>query len=1219
VAKVGGPRVFFDIVGIFNATNMIKNMDAKMTVVESIVLDSMDAIMGSFAGISETITQITETTIPLAQALSEATIEFEKFAGVNKELAAGIIETGMGFGFTAEESLSAGAKMAQLTALIGESSVQAATEMGQTFALISGMGTTEAMTRMINMHQQTGFMYGDLTKAQFDLLTAEEQANHVRLNTIEILDQLNTVENRSASNMKQITFVMNQFAAQAHQTGESIANMAAMSAVLIESGEEQGKAGRALRMIYARLGADTSGAQQAIQELGIATHDANTGALRPLSSIVEELAVKFKNISAEERQRIVQTVAGNDHYVRFIKLIENQARMTELATDAVVNQSTAEEELNRVISDQSTKLREAQAELQHNQALLGQALVPAYTSATEVQARFTLGLAQLAETGIGKTFSEGIIILQRYGQILGGVFDTYLNIKSVNIAMKTHMAILRALNGEELVRTDTHRMRNTLATHTISLDEKIARIQNEILSVKLAISNLDALGFAEARTQHKVRLEQQLKFEIEQTGRLIEERNNLFRTEAAVRMQTAQIGEAAFLNEQNHHTSIKHSIMAKGAAQTQITEAEIASMLATNTLLEQEAIQLARIVHEKKIAHALDQKNSKEYIVLARARIAILEADMEQDRIRNRVSKMGIREIRAEIQHLTGQIEHQIAAQEKANRELVTGNAAHEQTIAHNAMLIAQNENLVDLQVILTSQAESEAARKSRIAAIDNELIMTMQQQGILKEDLNMLSQNEITHLTMLAGLKDRDSQLTLEQNLAMAQQNIERRKAMMGMKEMEPLMSSASMAMTRFSMAAGLASMSVHMLSDVFGLNDETSMRVSMILMTMSMIPAMAQMAMMTTQMTQLGVATANATKQLTVFSAVSKTLVFGLVLAGVALAFDAIIGGAGDATDEIDSMNDSLLVTTQLLDKMTSEEASSLEVPKNIADEIGNTFDLTATSVDELNDVIAKTEREMRKIDSHIETLGSDNPLVPSLLDDKGELQDFANLLDQALAVELSMRYQGVNANSNAARRMVLQDIEDGLLPTDGAPASFAVAIEPVEKFILQDMPDTSRTTYTSYMVPGRVGKDIEETIELINNGTLTMNDLTEEGKQFLTDLADAGRYLADNFGFADPAVNDLGTSIGGVSQEFTDAEEKMRSFANAREELFFGGRSQYMSGEMMKQVVNKGVENLYSNVELLMTNNFYGLTFDEAVSEISNRITDQLISQGVPIRST
>ena len=77
-------------------------------------------------------------------------------------------------------------------------------------------------------------------------------------------------------------------------------------------------------------------------------------------------------------------------------------------------------------------------------------------------------------------------------------------------------------------------------------------------------------------------------------------------------------------------------------------------------------------------------------------------------------------------------------------------------------------------------------------------------------------------------------------------------------------------------------------------------------------------------------------------------------------------------------------------------------------------------------------------------------------------------------------------------------------------------------------------------------------------------------------------------------------------------------MRSFASAREELFFGGKSSNLTGDMMKQVVNKGVENLYSNVELVMTNNFNGITIGDAIEQVTSGVMSQLVQAGVPLNS-
>lgn len=1180
-------------------------MDAKMTVVESIVLDSMDAIVGSFQGISETISQITEQTIPLAQALSEATIEFEKFAGVNAELADGIIKTGMGFGFTAEESLSAGAKMAQLTALIGESSVQAATEMGQTFALISGMGTTEAMTRLINLQQQTSFMYGNLTKAQFDQIDSQQQANMVREQTMEILDQLNTVENRSAASMKQLTFVMNQFAAQAHQTGESIANMAAMSAVLIESGEEQGKAGRALRMIYARLGADTSGAQEAVQGLGIATHDANTGALRPLSAIVEDLAVKFKDLGAEERQRIVQTVAGNDHYVRFIKLIENQGRMTELATDAIVNQSTATEELNRVIEDQSTALKEAQAELQHNQALLGQALVPAYTKATEVQARFTLGLAQLSETGIGNTFATGIIILQRYGQILGGVFDTYLNIKSVNIAMKTHMAILRAINGEELVRTDTHRMRNTLATSTLSIDERIAAVNEQIAFTKLLIQDFD-MKTGHIR-QNIVRTEQQLAFETQKINALVEERNALHMTELQHKTHLNQIAMQMFSTEQNNADAVRRRAMMTALEAVRLNDAQVQSMRLTNMELMKQSVFIETIKLRKQQAHQLEMNELAAELAGHQTIIRVKTLELTNTKARTAAAAAIRAGLKEEIALSTTRAA-QIALDITQKRTLFQNEAQNSKmTSAFNNKEISENEKLLDQEFMIRNLLEDEAAKKSRLAAIDDELILALQQQGISKQQLNYLLEEEIAYLPVLAGLKGNLSDEERKLNQELLAQIIQRRQLNSEGLRTEPLLDSMSMGMTKLSMAAGMASMSVHLLSGVLGIDDEKSMRVSMILMTMSMIPAMAQMAMMTKSMTSLGIATQGATMKLKGFKAALAATGVGLALILGAFAIEKFLMKTKDATDEL---NDSLETTVDLLGKLTAEDVKGFEVPVEIHDELGAIVDLSTATQSELKNMSRVATEEIAAIDEAMQGLAADDPQLAHLADRKKALKEFDDTIRQQESVVINFKYKNTETMSeDELIRMVLGDLASGDLG-EGMEMPVFLTYKTTSGYSSSDPYGV-----TSNMPVTKLVEDPQRALDRLNGGFSEMADLTDEGREFIMRLANSASYMANNFSYAS---DDMVEDIVEITDGFTKAEAEMRSFANAREELFFGGRSQYMTGEMMKQVVNKGVENLYSNVELLMTNNFYGMTFDEAVNEISNRITDQLVSQGVPLNS-
>ena len=398
VLRAGASRVFFDIVGTFQATKLIQDTKAAATVFEALYMDAIMGIQEAAQEIATPFNELMDAVIPVTREIEEARIEMEKFLDVTGEAARAVQDDisriGIEYGFAADEAFMASARMAQLSGVLGQGTVSAGTRLGMEFGLISGMETEAAMQRMINLQQQTKFMTQNLE----DNMSAEERAMRIRQDSIRVLDQLNTVENRSAATMQQITFVMNQFASQAHLTNESIAAMAAMSATLIEAGEEQGKGGRALRMIYARLGANTNGAADAITALGISLKDAE-GNMRPFSQILVELAEKYETMNGAEQQALAQSVAGNRHYTRLIKLLENVDRVRELEFEAILAQFPAMDEIERRRDTELFQLNEAEARLKTYSGVLGESLLPALTKVTNQQALYTRDLAALSQSG----------------------------------------------------------------------------------------------------------------------------------------------------------------------------------------------------------------------------------------------------------------------------------------------------------------------------------------------------------------------------------------------------------------------------------------------------------------------------------------------------------------------------------------------------------------------------------------------------------------------------------------------------------------------------------------------------------------------------------------------------------------------------------------------------------------------------------------------------
>jgi len=92
-----------------------------------------------------------------------------------------------------------------------------------------------------------------------------------------------------------------------------------------------------------------------------------------------------------------------------------------------------------------------------------------------------------------------------------------------------------------------------------------------------------------------------------------------------------------------------------------------------------------------------------------------------------------------------------------------------------------------------------------------------------------------------------------------------------------------------------------------------------------------------------------------------------------------------------------------------------------------------------------------------------------------------------------------------------------------------------------------------------------------------------------------------------FADMGLDDY-------SMDLQNAQKDTQDFANAREELFFGFKAGAVTGDLIKQVQHTGIENFVANTEVIMTNNFTGLTSDEIAETVIRKIQQKGTKQGI-----
>ena len=489
MARIGASRVFFDIQAIYRAGRLVQDVEAQQTLLSAVFLDSFDALMDGAAEVVEMMREFGNAALDSAKEFEQASIQFEKFGGLTEQKDE-IIEIGEALGYTGDQALYAASRMAQVQSLFGAEATPIATEAGIQFGLIGGLQTEEAMTRLISLQEQTNFMFGETSREITNQMDAMTKMTVAAENTGKVLNQLNTIENRAASTMVELTDAMDRFAAQAHIAGESVHTMAAMSATLIEAGETSERAGTALNFVYSRLAANIAGARDEVIRLIGEENALRNGELRPLSELLPELNEAFADMGRQQRANSTYIIAGTRHFNKFTKLVMNSARFTELQTMAFLELDPAIDEVNKVLGTNTGMLQRLEAIAANLRIEFGERLLPTQVAVTQAQVNF-LRILTDSEGHMGRA-SE---LLARFGmmsQLLAVPRDVFLTIQGTNVALGIQVAIMKQLAGQDVMlgtRADNlrkygqqyHEVTNAVEELSHSVKEQQKTIDNHLV------------------------------------------------------------------------------------------------------------------------------------------------------------------------------------------------------------------------------------------------------------------------------------------------------------------------------------------------------------------------------------------------------------------------------------------------------------------------------------------------------------------------------------------------------------------------------------------------------------------------------------------------------------------------------------------------------------------------------------------------------------------
>lgn len=187
---------------------------------------------------------------------------------------------------------------------------------------------------------------GQSTSAVSEQLTAVWNGYKVSANEAELyVDKLSAVAATTAADLEELSTGMSKVASAANNMGVDIDQLNAQLATVISVTRQAPESvGTAFKTIFARIsdieaGLDTETTlgeyTSQMAEIGINVLDANNH-LRDMGDVVEEIGLKWNNLSREQQISLAQTMAGTRQYNNLLALFDNWS-MYESAMKTSIN------------------------------------------------------------------------------------------------------------------------------------------------------------------------------------------------------------------------------------------------------------------------------------------------------------------------------------------------------------------------------------------------------------------------------------------------------------------------------------------------------------------------------------------------------------------------------------------------------------------------------------------------------------------------------------------------------------------------------------------------------------------------------------------------------------------------------------------------------------------------------------------------------------------
>ena len=317
-----------------------------------------------------------------------------------------------------------------------------------------GLKTNEAMAlgvETMKMARIAGMDSADATTA----MTAALRGFNMELteaSAVKVNDVYSKLAAITAADTNQISTAMEKTASIAASANMEFETTAALLAQIIETTQEAPEtAGTAMKTIIARFsevkqlrdkglgsGEDDEGEiidvnkiQTALRSVGISMEKYFAGT-EGLDSVLLKLAEKWRTLDFETQRYIATAAAGSRQQSRFIAMMSDYGRTTQLVTEAQNSAGASQEQFNKTLDSMETKLQ--QLENAWNEFLMGLANQEILKGAVDFLTMLLEGINNLlgafSGDGMGKAVASLIMIIALLKGAFAGITGIFNSVKS---------------------------------------------------------------------------------------------------------------------------------------------------------------------------------------------------------------------------------------------------------------------------------------------------------------------------------------------------------------------------------------------------------------------------------------------------------------------------------------------------------------------------------------------------------------------------------------------------------------------------------------------------------------------------------------------------------------------------------------------------------------------------------------------------------------------